>query len=114
VTGVDDVLTVDETGSASLGEESITVTESHGVWMTFSAERTGLGAGVIVGILVGLALLGLLVAAGLLAFLNRERIAGLLRGSETDVPDSSGPGGPGSAPGQDGPGTSPGPGGPSL
>ena len=112
-------ITVDEVGTASLGEESITVTESHGVWMTFSAERTGLGAGLIVGILVGVALLGLILAAAVIAFLNREKIAGLLRGSETDVPVSSGPGGPDSAPGQDGPGSAPsgpgsapGPGGP--
>jgi len=79
----------DEIGSASLGEDAITVKESHGVWMTFTAERTGLGTGAIVGILVGLALLGLLVAAGVVGFLHREKIAGLLRGAETDVPDSS-------------------------
>ena len=79
----------DEIGSASLGEDAITVKESHGVWMTFTAERTGLGTGAIIGILVGLALLGLLVAAGVVGFLHREKIAGLLRGAETDVPDSS-------------------------
>jgi hypothetical protein len=40
--------------------------------------------------------LGLLVAAGVVGFLHREKIAGLLRGgSGTDVPDSSsGPSGP--------------------
>ena len=79
----------DEIGSASIGEDAITVKESHGVWMTFTAERTGLGTGAIIGILVGLALLGLLVAAGVVGFLHREKIAGLLRGAETDVPDSS-------------------------
>ena len=79
----------DEIGSASLGEDAITVKESHGVWMTFTAERTGLSTVTIVLILAGLAVLGLLVAAGVVGFLHREKIAGLLRGAETDVPDSS-------------------------
>ena len=70
--------------------------DSHGVWMTFSAERTGLSGVTIVLLLVGLAVLGLLIAAGVVGFLHREKIAGLLRGgSDTDVPDSSsGPAGP--------------------
>lgn len=86
----------DQTGSASLGEDAITVKQSHGVWMTFTAERTGLSTVTIVLILAGLAVLGLLVAAGVVGFLHREKIAGLLRGgSDTDVPDSSsGPSGP--------------------
>lgn len=84
----------DEIGSASLGEDAITVKESHGVWITFTAERTGLGTGAIVGIIVGLAVLGLIVAAAVLSFLHREKIAGLLRGTETDVPASSDQDGP--------------------
>ena len=89
-------LTGDQTDSASLGEDAITVKDSHGVWMTFSAERTGLSGVTIVLLLVGLAVLGLLIAAGVVGFLHREKIAGLLRGgSDTDVPDSSsGPAGP--------------------
>jgi hypothetical protein len=86
----------DQSGSASLGEDAIVVKQSHGVWMTFSAERTGISTVAIVLLLVGLAVLGLLVAAGVVGFLHREKIAGLLRGgSGTDVPDSSsGPSGP--------------------
>ena len=79
----------DQSGSASLGEDAIVVKQSHGVWMTFTAERTGLSTVTIVLILAGLAVLGLLVAAGVVGFLHREKIAGLLRGAETDVPDSS-------------------------
>ncbi len=86
----------DQSGSASLGEDAIVVKQSHGVWMTFTAERTGISTVAIVAILAGLAVLGLLAAAGVVAFLHREKIAALLRGgSDTDVPDSSsGPAGP--------------------
>lgn len=71
----------DEAGTAILGEEAITVEGEHGVVLVFSAESTGLGAGAIVAILIVLALLGLIIAVGIVAFLNRSRIRALLGGS---------------------------------
>lgn len=67
----------DEMGTASIGEESLTV-QGHGVMMSFSAERTGLSPVAIVGILMGLTFLGLLIAAGVLGFLYREKIKAML------------------------------------
>lgn len=71
------VIDNDEMGNASIGEESLTV-QGHGVLMSFSAERTGLSPVAIVGILMGLTFLGLLIAAGVLGFLYREKIKAML------------------------------------
>ncbi|MGO2360114.1 MAG: hypothetical protein ACTH6N_03195 [Brachybacterium tyrofermentans] len=88
-------LTQDEQGTAVLGEETITVEDSHGVILTFAAERTGLGIGAIVGILAVLAVLGLLLAAGIVAFLNRAKLKALFGGSTTEAAAGSGAAGPG-------------------
>ncbi|MGP9843583.1 hypothetical protein [Brachybacterium sp. 107] len=74
-------VTEDEQGGATLGEETITVEGTHGVILTFAAERTGLGIGAIVGILAVLAFLGLLLAVGIVAFLNRAKLKALFGGS---------------------------------
>lgn len=97
-------LTTDETGSASLGEETIEVEGSHGVVLTFSAERTGLSIGAIVGILALLAVMGLVLAAGVLGFLYRSKLTSLVAGSS-----SSGSAQSGSAPTGPGPGSPDGP-----
>ena len=86
----------DDLGDAALGEDTITVEGTHGVSLTFSAERTGLGAGMIVGLIALLAFLGLLVAAGLVAFLHRDKIRSLLGGDATQT--ASSPPGPDTAP----------------
>src|SRR5699024_10734175 len=71
----------DEAGTAQLGEEAITVEGQHGVLLVFTAERTGLGPVAIAAILIVLALGGLLIAAGIVAFLNRERLKALFAGA---------------------------------
>lgn len=88
-------VTEDEQGGATLGEETITVEGTHGVILTFAAERTGLGIGAIVGILAVLAFLGLLLAAGIVAFLNRAKLKALFGGSAGG--SSEGQAGPGPA-----------------
>ncbi|ASK65795.1 hypothetical protein CFK39_08035 [Brachybacterium avium] len=90
----------DEAGTAVLGEEAITVDGQHGVLLVFSAERTGLSAVVIAAILIVLALFGLLIAAGIVAFLNRGRIKALLGGAAQEPAAVDGPGQPGPAPDQ--------------
>ena len=79
----------DEAGTAVLGEETITVDGQHGVILVFTAERTGLGPVAIAAILIVLALGGLAIAAGIVAFLNRERLKALFTGAQ---------GGPGTPP----------------
>ncbi|MGO1390826.1 MULTISPECIES: hypothetical protein [Brachybacterium] len=76
----------DQTGSAALGEEAVTVDGSHGVILNVTAERTGLGVGAIVGIVVLLAVVGLAIAAGVLGYLYRGRIKSLLGGSSPEGP----------------------------
>lgn len=88
----------DEIGNASLGEDAITADQAHGVVLTFSAERTGLGVGAIVAILAVLAVLGLLLTAAVIAFLHRGRIKAMLGGDP--APDAAAAG-PAPAPGQD-------------
>lgn len=99
----------DDMGTASLGEEAITAEGEHGVLLTFSAERTGLGGGAIVVIVVLLAVLGLLIAMAVIAFLYRGKIAEMLRG--TPDPEPVGPSVP-AAETTPGAGETPGPGGP--
>lgn len=70
----------DAVGTAVLGEDTITVDETHGVILSFGAERTGLGAGAIVAIIVGAALLALLITVAVLAFLYRGKIKALVSG----------------------------------
>ncbi|ATG50598.1 hypothetical protein CFK38_03000 [Brachybacterium vulturis] len=84
----------DEAGTAVLGEEVITVDGQHGVLLVFSAERTGLSAGVIAAILIVLALFGLVIAVGIVAFLNRGRIRALLGGTAHEPAAVDGPGQP--------------------
>ena len=67
----------DESDTASLGDEVVTA-EGHYVALSFTAERTGLSIGAIVGILIGLSFLGLLIAAAVVAFLYREKIKAML------------------------------------
>lgn len=102
-------VTSDEMGNASLGEETITAKGEHGLFLTFSAERTGLGIGAIVAIVVGVAVLGLLIAAAVIAFLYRGKIAALLRGTSDRAPVAAAapfagsPSQAGQAPGDGGP-----------
>ena len=60
--------------------------DSHGVILNVTAERTGLGVGAIVGIVVLLAVVGLAIAAGVLGYLYRGRIKSLLGGSSPEGP----------------------------
>ena len=68
------------------GEEAVAVDGSHGVILNVTAERTGLGVGAIVGIVVLLAVVALAIAAGVLGYLYRGRIKSLLGGSSPEGP----------------------------
>ena len=88
----------DEAGTAAIGQETITVDGQHGVALVFTAERTGLGPVAIAAILIVLALGGLLVAAGIVAFLNRGRLKALFAGASGAPVPTDGPEQPGTAP----------------
>ncbi|MDN5688954.1 MAG: hypothetical protein L0G94_20075 [Brachybacterium sp.] len=87
----------DEAEVASLGDDAVTAKGEHGVVLTFAAERAGLGIGGIVAIVAGLAVLGLLIAAAVIAFLHREKLSSLLRGTPATGPAVAPGGGTGPA-----------------
>lgn len=79
----------EDVGEAALGEETITVEGTHGVSLSFAAERTGLGTGVIIGLVVLVAFLGLLIAASVIAFLHRDKLRALLGGPAAETTSSA-------------------------
>lgn len=79
----------DDLGGAVLGDETVTVEGAHGVSLTFAAERTGLGTVMIIGLVLVAAFLALLIAAGALAFLYRDKLRALLSGDSAQAADGA-------------------------